>query len=229
MKSMKFVLILIPVLLFAMGCGGDDGDSSNGGAGKVESPVSDDTVMSEMSDNEAEKFCVSIMDAMMGTMATTMKDTLSTTCASMGASEAYTEYALDGSDADMQGACEEAVSDCEDQMADAVAEFEDFDAADECDGTTADDLENCDAKSGDVVDCLNAYLKMLVDVTGSMPKMPACSEIDADYFDNMDTTTDTGDDIEPETPAVCESVIEDCPEVASIMADGLYGGYGYDY
>ncbi|MBN2714352.1 MAG: hypothetical protein JXX14_00780 [Deltaproteobacteria bacterium] len=226
MKKVSLLLVLMLTLVLTVGCGGDD---DGGSAGSVKMPVSDDTIMADMSDDEAVKFCESAYSAMMKSMAPILEAAMEMTCSSQGLSAAMTEWAMDGDDDSIQSECEATVNDCKEMMDDAESSGDDemMTTAEACEDFSADDLADCDAEAGVVGECLNEYMKLLASSADLLDSIPSCSELDADYFDNPPETPDS---VETETPKACEDALADCPDLASWLADdNYYYDYGYYY
>ena len=212
---MKKINVASMILLGGMvlaGCAGDDGE---GDAPVIEPPVSGDTQASDMDDDEAVEFCVSIYDAMSTMMETVMKKAESSYCDEEGFKAGMEMWDDDGDDDEIVDECKTAVKECEEDMEDDDDD-DDGDAPDSKEMCEDDNsvIESCDAEVGDIAECLNAINQMTMDALNRRD-VPACKELSSDYFeDEMDDSDDSDND--RDTPDACEDVLDECPELETM-------------
>lgn len=175
------------------GCGGGDGGGD--GAGGVSSGVDSTKRGDEVTEEEAQRICEAVGDYV------ERKVSQIDLCKVAGVVAAQIVAGVDpeATDADLQAACSEGVQSCNED------EPEPIDPGTEDDCTSGEVPEECSSTVGEIEACL----KDTVDMSFAMfTEVPDCGSLTRDLLESEEEEPG-----EPEMPASCETVQENCPEV----------------
>ena len=176
--------VLIGLFFMTVASCSDSDDSGNG----VSTGLPADKQLSDITEGEAEEACVAVGNAVQQRFSP--EALAPAMCTFLGV--AFTQSPDD---------CQEVADACledPDALGDMAPSFEGFDP-DECTGDTSE-FDDCDATVGELETCLNDYIGTFEATLNSV------------------TCADAGDeealqalDMEPDTPASCETLEDECP------------------
>lgn len=222
MKNSTIILIVLLGSFLAIGCGDanegeSNGDGGGGDGGDVNLQVDEEKPINELTEQEAQDVCGDIYDIVSAGMTDMENASADVMCTMMGVSMASMAVQSGGSDADVVSACEETVTACENGEMDEYMEDEPSEQMTEeafCEGAD-ESISDCNAATGDVADCMVAMFDAQYDAFKTyMEQFPSCSELTVAYYENAEQTQDMA---EPETPAECVAVMQQCPEMFEDM------------
>ena len=177
---------LLPFLLLAVACGGDDGDDKkNDSGGDFTTSVPNDKPLGSLTDAESQQLCEDLSDYLSGSSFSA--DAQEVVCRSSGILAAV--FSAPQTDAAARSACKTAYDECKAAPAESNQQCDKPDAS--C-MATVDDYKACMAD-------MPAYLDQ---VKGTFP---SCAELTLDDFDAI-----AGEP--PATPASCAALDTKCPD-----------------